>query len=488
MADIGIPVVPGDMSMFSVPPINVIQKKITKVKFEPVYGQGGSFHFNIPGTGIEYTDLSNAELSFELHIKDSHGNVILPTDARSAIPIDNVLHSMFSMIEVYGNGVLMSTTGTNYPYKAYIENMLTYSKENIDTHLTLQGFTGDAGNFDQTSLKTKKTISAGLLARSKWWKQVETIYRHNDPAKPKPEDPSYDDAEDFDVPTFVEFRGPLLLDLFNQPRPMPNSLNIDIKLFPTRDAFKLLCNPTTLQATCKLENVCLWVPKIELEPEAQNAIDTILTKTPLLYPFMRTEMRTVSIPAGTFSKTFEDLFQGEVPTRMLVGMVDGDAYNGNYGLNPLRFKHFNVASMGFYVNGEPTPREPYELNFTEGQYLDGLKSLYDVAGKSFENTNIPINRDQYRQGFALIGFEVDPTTSANFDYLGKYKAGRTRLAVRFHKALKKTTTLIVYATFPEVMQIDKARIPCLREKEKTISRLQNAPYLCAPTIAPSVPN
>ncbi len=204
---------------------------------------------------------------------------------------------------------------------------------------------------------------------------------------------------------------------------MPNSLNIDIKLFPTRDAFKLLCNPTTLEATCKLENVCLWVPKIELEPEAQNAIDTILTKTPLLYPFMRTEMRTVSIPAGTFSKTFEDLFQGEVPTRMLVGMVDGDAYNGNYGLNPLRFKHFNVASMGFYVNGEPTPREPYELNFTEGQYLDGLKSLYDVAGKSIENTNIPINRDQYRQGYALIGFEEDPTTFAKFDYLGKYKAG-----------------------------------------------------------------
>ena len=35
-----------------------------------------------------------------------------------------------------------------------------------------------------------------------------------------------------------------------------------------------------------------------------------------------------------------------------------------------------------------------------------------------ENTDIGITRDSYREGYNLLGFDVDPTTSPDFRYIG----------------------------------------------------------------------
>ena len=48
-----------------------------------------------------------------------------------------------------------------------------------------------------------------------------------------------------------------------------------------------------------------------------------------------------------------------------------------------------------------------------------------------ENSDIGITRDTYRQGYTLIGFNVDPTTSPDFRYVGKPREGHTKLEIRF---------------------------------------------------------
>ena len=67
-------------------------------------------------------------------------------------------------------------------------------------------------------------------------------------------------------------------------------------------------------------------------------------------------------------------------------MVKSESYSGAYDLNPFRFENFNISSAGFYVNGEPTPRAPFTLDVDNGDYLQGLLSLYRVSGKLMENT------------------------------------------------------------------------------------------------------
>ena len=49
------------------------------------------------------------------------------------------------------------------------------------------------------------------------------------------------------------------------------------------------------------------------------------------------------------------MWQGEVPTHLVVGFVKSQVYNGDYNLNPYHFDHFDVSDIGFSVNGESTP-------------------------------------------------------------------------------------------------------------------------------------
>ena len=80
-----------------------------------------------------------------------------------------------------------------------------------------------------------------------------------------------------------------------------------------------------------------------------------------VYPFSRTDIRTFNIAEGNFGINLEDMWQGEVPSRLVVGMVKSQAFNGDYNLNPYHFEHFDVSNIGFFVNGESTPRPSFKI-------------------------------------------------------------------------------------------------------------------------------
>ena len=492
-SEIGIPVHTEDVAFFSVPPVNVAQEKITYVEHLPTFGKGGktAIQFHIAGTGDQYTDLSHSYLYAKIKILNKDGSIFKQDSSTStAIPIDNVLHSLWSMADIKLNGNLISTSGTNYMYQSYIESLLNCNENAKNFQMSMVGFTGESGNFDGTN-PDQLPYNTGLNTRYSWWKGIRTKYLQDPsgkPVLPPGADPNgeIDMDEVYNDPTCVEFVGPLMADICNQERLILNGVNIDIKLWPNRDEFRLITFPNGTEAEIEIETIVFLVCKVKLNPKLFVAIEEFIAETPALYPIQRTDIRTHDLTAGSYGTTLEDIFQGDVPTRLVIGMVDARAKSGDFHLNPYHFNHFNIASAGFYVDGEPTPRVAYEFDFYDCNYLLGLHSLYSVAGKLNENTDIGITRTSYRQGNALIGFEVDPTTSANFSYIGKTKSGRTRLQIRFHKALSKNITIIIYATFPEIIQIDKARNVCMRDRERSLSRIRGEPILCAPSKAPRI--
>ena len=143
-------------------------------------------------------------------------------------------------------------------------------------------------------------------------------------------------------------------------------------------------------------------------------------------------------------------------------------------MNPFHFEHFDVSNVGFFVNGEATPHPAYKLDLENGIYLQGLNSLYKIMGKTMENSDIGITRETYQQGYTLIGFDVDPTTSPDIRYVGKPREGHTKLDIRFKKGLPNPVTVILYATFPENMTIDQARNVCLEIKDKFAQRREQS--------------
>ena len=432
-----------DLALFSVPPLNTGEVNKTWVEYRPqcnTLGEFSSVDFCIPGNSLQYIDLANTELHTELQITKENGdalNTAAPDYKESGLPIDIIHHTMWSNVVVEFNQTAVSFSNTNYMYKAAIETLLSYSHDTKLNQLGAIGYTGDEGDFDAIHPTKPPTggdatsLNGGLYRQSPWFRGNKT----------------------------VQFAGPLLADICNQNRLILNGVDINIKLYPTKDSFRLITSPENLKCKLVIKDIYLDVCKVDVSPSVMLAQNSILkNNVTAKYPHQRTEVKTFHIPARQSAFTIENIYQGAVPSKLIIRLVDQEAYHGDFKRNPLKFGHYGLSSAGFYVDGIPTPRRPITLDVENNKYLDGLISLYRVTDKIWENTDIGISRKTYKEGLTLIGFDVDPTSSSDFRYIGVTKIGHTRLELKFKNAITQPLVCVVYATFPGILQINEARV------------------------------
>ena len=144
-------------------------------------------------------------------------------EEHSASPIDQISHTMWSSIDISLNQVQVSISGTNYMYKAAIENILNYNKSTKEIQLSMIGSTPDTANFNSTKSGEGNLaigVNSGLIA-------CKNIFG--------------DDGHGS-----CEFTGLLLADICNQGRLISDNVDIDINLWPTKDEFQILTSPNTL--------------------------------------------------------------------------------------------------------------------------------------------------------------------------------------------------------------------------------------------------
>ena len=102
-------------------------------------------------------------------------------------------------------------------------------------------------------------------------------------------------------------------------------------------------------------------------------------------------------------------FQGGLPNRIVIGMVDADAFNGTYTKNPFNFKNYDITTMGLTVNGENLPGKPLQLKFgADSNYISAFQTLYAGTHKIFENQGNGITREEYANGYTLFVFDLTP--------------------------------------------------------------------------------
>ena len=115
--------------------------------------------------------------------------------------------------------------------------------------------------------------------------------------------------------------------------------------------------------------------------------------------------------------------------------------------------------MGVYVDGEQIPRKPLFLNFDAagGQnVIAGYQSLFSGIGKPSQDTSNQINRSDYGSGYTLFSFDLTPDHCPG-DHFELIKRGNLRMKLHFSEALANTVNLILYAEFPNVIEINTNR-------------------------------
>ncbi|XP_048743063.2 uncharacterized protein F54H12.2-like [Ostrea edulis] len=287
------------------------------------------------------------------------------------------------------------------PYKAYIDTLLSteQSKHILNSS---QLFVKDySGQFDDADVNTGSNM--GLFERWNYTKDGGVI----------------------------DLEGPLLLDVFQQERLILNGVTLDLKLWPSKNASDSPNEKLKIvDATLKM---CIQRPN----PSLTMAHAKLLEESSAIYPYMTSSIKIASIAEGEFSFSADNMFQGEVPSQLILGLVSSRAYSGDYKKSPFNFQHFDCNFVALYVDGQSLPSKPLQPQFGNNNYLNAYQTLKSV------NDNIWISREEYAKGYTFYVLDINPYVDFNVK-----RRANCRLELRFAKALPESVTLIMYGKFP----------------------------------------
>ena len=118
-----------ELDLFNEAPLQTSINHGQWIEYQPLatLDQGGVIELNIDGAGDDYLDLYNTYIYVEAKVVQRDGTP-LPKDAPVA-PVNLMLHSMFSQVDVSLNEKLVTPSKNTYPYRAYLETLLSYGQE-----------------------------------------------------------------------------------------------------------------------------------------------------------------------------------------------------------------------------------------------------------------------------------------------------------------------------------------------------------------------
>ena len=130
--------VKSELDLFTVPPTQncIVASHVVEHQPTASLDSGGPIEFSIPGSGDDYIDLANTTLHVQVKVTQPNGADL---DAAAPVgPVNNWLHSLFSQVDVFLNGTLVTQSTNTYPYRAFVETLLTYGVGAKSTQLTSQ--------------------------------------------------------------------------------------------------------------------------------------------------------------------------------------------------------------------------------------------------------------------------------------------------------------------------------------------------------------
>lgn len=154
---------------------------------------------------------------------------------------------------------------------------------------------------------------------------------------------------------FVDLVGPIYKDICQQDRFLINGVQVAIKLWPNRDAFCLMSSENGMKYKIQIDDVILRCCYLKITQGVLLGHSEALQKQPALYPLKKSDIKCFGIPAGQFHLNVDDVFQGEIPERLMVGLVSSKAHSVHYTMNPYNFENFNCNFAAFYVDGKSVP-------------------------------------------------------------------------------------------------------------------------------------
>ena len=462
-----------EVDLFSIPPTQLSLEKGRWIEYRPlssVQNNDSAITFVVAGTD-EYLDLSKTILVVEGKVVPGTGGD-LSTGQASIAPVNNFLHSLFRQVDVYFNGKQVTPAMGTYAYRSYLETLLNYDVSAKQSQLSSAMYYKDtAGQMDEAgSLPSSMTIKNVTAVTSAAASNEATLTTEN-VSIPVPGTGNQGFAKRH---KFIEnskkftLSGPIFTDVFMSDRLLINMLDLKVVLNRSYNEFCLMDkNSTSKNPKVELTDVVLKIRKVKVDQAIRDSTEVLLKQTPAIYPVRRVVCKALSIAPGLPNVRLDNIFSGLVPTSFVFGLVDSNAYTGEYGKNPFNFKHYDISTITLSVNGEEIPFKQLRLKFpnpsdTESKkktvdFIQAYNTLFSGTGKMFSNMGLDITRDDYPQGFTLFAFDLTPDMCNTADYFNTVQRGTLSVDLTFEKDTPEAISMVCYSDFENIIRIDSER-------------------------------
>ncbi|XP_062607035.1 uncharacterized protein F54H12.2-like [Saccostrea cucullata] len=238
-----------NLQLFQVHPTNIALEESKWEEYYPISSTLDSdtapIEFEIKGQGDQYLDLSQTYLQMVCQFTQNDGSALAGDPAKIA-PVNTILHSMFSEIDLSLNGKIVTQGTDTYPYKAYLEKLLSYKPRTLMTQMKACSLweKDTAGHMDEVGLDPLGV--SGQAASRSFGVAHDTVVISKPILTEYPDDSKNEGFrkrhQAIDGSKKITLLDRLHLDLFQQDRFLPNGVDVRLRFNRARPAFYMMTN------------------------------------------------------------------------------------------------------------------------------------------------------------------------------------------------------------------------------------------------------
>ena len=144
-----------ELMLFQPPVVNEGIEYLQWIECRPVnqITEDGSIDIHVKASGSQYLDLQRSRFYVKAKIVNEDGGNLVAADV--VTPVNLWLQSLWNQVDVFLQQKLVSSSGTNYAYKALMDVLLNYGVDAELSQLQTQLFYRDSGgSMDSTNPTT----------------------------------------------------------------------------------------------------------------------------------------------------------------------------------------------------------------------------------------------------------------------------------------------------------------------------------------------
>lgn len=417
------------LDLFSLPPIEsalVHGKQITVYPSSRLTSEG-PVEFVIPADSSDFTALNQTRLEGEITITKPNGDDFAAADKISIVNL--FPQSIWKQIECSIGDVQINDLSTpTYPYKAFLESHLSLTDDVKTTSLKGCAYyvKDDPGN--ENSLVV---ADAGDVKHNKGFVKRGAFFKGNK----------------------LYFSIMLHIDFFQCPRLLIPGVEVKLKMIRSSDNFSILTDAVDFKIN--IHELVLKVRRITADPSILSRIETQLSSSPAIYPIVKSVIKTHLLQNGTANNRIGQMIRGKLPRSFILSFVTAKGYDGDKSVNPFVFNNQKNNFFQVYINGEPIIPTPFQPKYSTGKCVREYAWFLDNIGLNHTASNA-ITKEEFISNSCFYPFDLSPD-KCNSIYLHGVEDGTVDIDVGFETAPNENLYCMMYASYDEIISIDKNR-------------------------------